>query len=93
MDQLEDRLKTILMDRCGVSEEAIRPEATLQADLELDSLDAVELAMAMEDEFNIKILDQDMKDLRTVGDVLALVRQLMVKQAHISSSAELGKQM
>jgi len=93
MDQLEDRLKTILMDRCGVSEEAIQPEATLQADLELDSLDAVELAMAMEDEFNIKILDQDMKDLRTVGDVLALVRQLMVKQAHISSSAELGKQM
>ena len=86
-------MKTILMDRCGVSEEAIQPEATLQADLELDSLDAVELAMAMEDEFNIKILDQDMKDLRTVGDVLALVRQLMVKQAHISSSAELGKQM
>ena len=93
MDQLEDRLKTILMDRCGVSEEAIQPEATLQADLELDSLDAVELAMAMEDEFNIKILDQDMKDLRTVGDVLALVRLLMVKEAHISSSAELGKQM
>ena len=93
MDQLEDRLKTILMDRCGVSEEAIQPEATLQAELELDSLDAVELAMAMEDEFNIKILDQDMKDLRTVGDVLALVRLLMVKEAHISSSAELGKQM
>ena len=93
MDQLEDRLKTILMDRCGVSEEAIQPEATLQADLELDSLDAVELAMAMEDEFNIKILDQDMKDLRTVGDVLALARLLMVKEAHISSSAEFGKQM
>ena len=93
MDQLEDRLKTILMDRCGVSEEAIRPEATLQADLELDSLDAVEFAMAMEDEFNIKILDQDMMDLRTVGDVLAMVRQLTVKQAPISSSAEFGKQM
>ena len=93
MDQLEDRLKTILMDRCGVSEEAIQPEATLQADLELDSLDAVELAMAMEDEFNIKILDQDMMDLRTVGDVLAMVRQLTVRQAPMSSPAELGKQM
>ena len=92
MDQLEDRLKTILMDRCGVSEEAIQPEATLQADLELDSLDAVELAMAMEDEFNIKILDEDMRNLRTVGDVLALLRQ-RVKQAPISSSAEFGKQM
>ena len=92
MDQLEDRLKTILMDRCGVSEEAIQPEATLQADLELDSLDAVELAMAMEDEFNIKILDEDMRNLRTVGDVLALLRE-RVKQAPISSSAEFGKQM
>ena len=92
MDQLEDRLKTILMDRCGVSEEAIQPEATLQADLELDSLDAVELAMAMEYEFNIKILDEDMRNLRTVGDVLALLRQ-RVKQAPISSSAEFGKQM
>jgi len=93
MDQVEDRLKRILMDRCGVSEEAIRSEATLQADLELDSLAAVEFAMAMEDEFNIKILDQDMMDLRTVGDVLAMVRQLTVRQAPMSSPAELGKQM
>ena len=93
MDQLEDRLKTILINRCGVSEEAIRPEATLQADLELDSLDAVEFAMAMEDEFNIKILDQDMRDMRTVGDVLALVRRLQVNHAPITSSVEFGKPM
>ena len=92
MDQLGDQLKAILINRCGVREEAIRPEATLQADLELDSLDAVEFAMAMEDEFNIKILEQDMRDVRTVGDVLALVRQLQVKQAP-TSSVEFGKPM
>ncbi len=76
LGDLQQRLKKILMDRCGVKEEAIRPEATLQTDLGLDSLDAVELAIAIEDEFDVKILDEDMKRLATVGDALSMIQGL-----------------
>jgi acyl carrier protein len=51
---LEESLKLLMMERCGTPEEKFRPEATLQGDLALDSLDAVELAMALEDKYNIK---------------------------------------
>ena len=77
---LQQRLKKILMDRCGVKEEAIRPEATLQTDLGLDSLDAVELAIAIEDEFDVKILDEDMKRLATVGDALSVIQHLLAQK-------------
>ena len=80
-DKLELSLKDLMMDRCGIPEEKFRPEATLQGDLELDSLDAVELAMALEDKFNIKITDEDMMPMRTVRDVVALIRQLQGKAA------------
>jgi len=80
-DKLELSLKDLMMDRCGIPEEKFRPEATLQGDLELDSLDAVELAMALEDKFNIKITDEDMMPVRTVRDVVALIRQLQGKAA------------
>jgi acyl carrier protein len=77
LGDLQQRLKKLLMDRCGVNEEAIRPEATLNTDLGLDSLDAVELAIAIEDEFDVKIADEDMKKLATVGDALATIQRLL----------------
>jgi acyl carrier protein len=69
-------LKSLMMERCGIPEEKFRPEATLQGDLELDSLDAVELAMALEDTYDIKVTDEDMIPMRTVGDVMALIERL-----------------
>lgn len=81
VDKLELSLKTLMMDRCGIPEEKFRPEATLLGDLELDSLDAVELSMALEDEFNIKVTDEDMMPVRTVSDVMALIRQLQTHAA------------
>ncbi len=77
LGDLQQRLKKLLMDRCGVKEEAIRPEAMLNADLGLDSLDAVELAIAIEDEFDVKIADEDMKKLATVGDAAATIQRLV----------------
>jgi len=74
---LEQRLTKLLIDRCGTKAEAIRPEANLQADLGLDSLDAVELAIAIEDEFDVKILDEDMKKLSTVAEALAVIQHLL----------------
>jgi acyl carrier protein len=81
VDKLELSLKNLMMDRCGIPEEKFRPEATLLGDLELDSLDAVELAMALEDEFNIKVTDEDMMPVRTVSDVMVLIRQLQASAA------------
>ena len=78
---LEQRLTKLLIDRCGTKAEAIRPEANLQADLGLDSLDAVELAIAIEDEFDVKIMDDDIKKLATVTDALALIKNLLAQKA------------
>lgn len=79
MDQndLQQRLKKLLIDRCGVKEELIRPEANLQLDLHLDSLDAVQLAVAVEDEFNVTIQDEDLAKLVTVANAAALVQTLL----------------
>ena len=84
---MQQRLKKLLMDRCGVKEEAIRPEATLNADLGLDSLDAVELAIAIEDEFDVKIADEDMKKLATVGDAVATIQRLVADKLAGDSGA------
>ena len=73
---LEESLKGLMMERCGIPEEKFRQEATLQGDLELDSLDAVELAMALEDTYHIKVTDEDMIPMRTVGDVISLIERL-----------------
>ena len=78
--ELEQRLKKLLMDRVGVAEGKIKPEASLADDLGLDSLDAVELAMAIEEEFDLQIDDGQMKQLSTVGDALTFVEQRLVEK-------------
>lgn len=81
MNEFHQRLKKLLMERCGVSEEKIRPEANLQADLGLDSMDAVELAIAIEDEFDVTIFDEDMRKLSTVAEAAALIKRLIDQKA------------
>jgi acyl carrier protein len=82
MDRVElgERLKKLLIDRVGVAEAKIKPEASLADDLGLDSLDGVELAMAIEDEFDLQIDDGQMKRLTTVADALALVEQRLIEK-------------
>ncbi len=55
----------------------VTEETNLQLDLGLDSLELVNLAVEVEDEFDIEIPDRDIKDLRTVGDVIAIIESLM----------------
>lgn len=81
LGDLQQRLKKLLTDRCGVREEAITPGASLRDDLGLDSLDAVELAVAIEDEFDLMILDEDMKKFSTVADAAATIQQLLTEKA------------
>lgn len=83
---LEQRLKKLLLGRVGVPEEKVRLEASLIDDLGLDSLDAVELSIAMEDEFDLQLDDDQVKQLVTVADVLALVQKLLLEKSAASKS-------
>jgi acyl carrier protein len=67
---LEDKVKEVIVDRLGVNPEQVTPQASLVEDLGADSLDLVELVMAFEDKFGMKIPDQDAEKLRTVGAII-----------------------
>jgi acyl carrier protein len=69
MPTIEPRIKKIIEEQLGVESERIKPEASFIDDLGADSLDIVELVMAMEEEFDMEIPDEDAEKLRTVGDV------------------------
>jgi acyl carrier protein len=68
MATLEDRLKTIIVDQLGVEAEKVTANASFINDLGADSLDIVELVMAMEEEFDIEIPDEEAEKIKTVGD-------------------------
>ena len=68
-----DRIKGIIAEQLGVEEDAISMETNLMKDLEADSLDAVEIIMAIEDEFDIEIPDEDAEKFQTVADIVGYV--------------------
>lgn len=69
-----DRVNSVLAARLHVHGDRIAEAATFEGDLGATSLDMVEVIMSLEDEFRIEISDRDSEGLRTVGDVLALIR-------------------
>jgi acyl carrier protein len=66
----EDRLKKIIADQLSVSEDDVVPEASFIDDLNADSLDLVELIMSLEEEFSVKISDEDAAKILTVQDAM-----------------------
>src|ERR1700694_2845284 len=66
----EERLKKIIAEQLSVSEDEVTPEANFIDDLNADSLDLVELIMSLEEEFNVKISDEDAEKIRTVQDAM-----------------------
>ncbi|MES0491085.1 MAG: acyl carrier protein [Leptospirales bacterium] len=64
-----DKIKKIIAEQLGVDETEITPESHFIDDLGADSLDTVELVMALEEEFGIEIPDEDAEKIQTVGDV------------------------
>lgn len=64
-----DKIKKIIAEQLGVDESEITPESHFIDDLGADSLDTVELVMALEEEFGIEIPDEDAEKIQTVGDV------------------------
>jgi acyl carrier protein len=70
---VENRIKSIIADQLGVAEDQIKPESKFIEDLGADSLDLVELIMAMEEEFQTEIPDEEAEKIRTVGDAISYV--------------------
>jgi acyl carrier protein len=73
MGAIEEKLIDIIVDKLGVERSEVTPEAVFVDDLGADSLDLVELIMAMEEEFGMEIADEEAEKLRTVQDVISFV--------------------
>ncbi len=70
MSEIAERVKSIIVDKLGVSDTEVTMEATFQQDLGADSLDTVELIMEFEKEFGIQIPDEKAETIQTVGDAV-----------------------
>ena len=73
MSDIQNRVKAIIVDKLGVAESEVNPEATFTNDLGADSLETVEMIMELEKEFNITIPDDQAEKIATVGDAISYV--------------------
>ena len=74
-EELFDKVKEIIVEQLGVAEDNINQDASFIDDLGADSLDIVELIMALEEEFDIEIPDTDAEKVVTVGDVVDYLKE------------------
>jgi len=72
-EEVFERVKDVLTEQLGVDEAEITEEASFQEDLDADSLDLVELIMELEDQFGLKISDEDAQQISTVGQAVDYV--------------------
>lgn len=72
---INPKVKEIIVEQLGVDPEKVKTEASFIDDLGADSLDIVELVMAMEEEFDLEIPDEEAEKLRTVGDVVGFLEK------------------
>lgn len=72
-EEVFSKIKSVLIDEFEVEEEAVMPDANLFTDLDLDSLDAIDLMVTLDKELGIEIKTEEMQDLRTIEDVCNFV--------------------
>ncbi len=77
----EDKVKEVIVDKLGVSADQVTPEASFIDDLGADSLDQVELVMALEEEFEVEIPDEEAEKMTTVKDAIEYLR------SHVATGA------
>jgi len=73
-EEIAERIKSIIVEQLGVSLEEVTPEASFIEDLGADSLDIVELIMALEEEYDMEIPDEDAEKIQAVQDVISYVQ-------------------
>lgn len=74
-NNIAERVKKIVIDQLGVDEDLVTPNASFTDDLGADSLDAVELVMALEQEFNLEIPDEDAERLTNIEDTVKYIQE------------------
>ena len=74
MENLENKIKEIIVDKLGIEESEITHSASFTNDLGADSLDTVELIMEFEKEFNVSIPDEEAEKIQTVGDAVTYLK-------------------
>ncbi|MCU0517051.1 MAG: acyl carrier protein [Oscillatoria sp. Prado101] len=74
MSTIEERVKQIIVEQLGVEESKVTPNASFADDLQADSLDTVELVMALEEEFDTEITDEEAEKLTTVQSVFDYIK-------------------
>ena len=74
-DEIAERIKAIIVEQLGVAMEEVNPEASFIEDLGADSLDIVELIMALEEEYDLEIPDEDAEKIQTVIVVISYVQR------------------
>ncbi|OUO56881.1 acyl carrier protein [Candidatus Avelusimicrobium gallicola] len=75
VENVQERVKNIIVDQLGVEADQVKPEAQFVNDLGADSLDTVELIMTLEEEFNIEIPDEKAEKIKTVGEAIEYIEQ------------------
>ncbi len=75
MSSVSERVKDIIVNKLGVSEEEVNDEASFVEDLGADSLDIVELVMDLEEEFGIEIPDEDAENITSVGEAIKYIEE------------------
>lgn len=73
-EEISERIVSIIVEQLGVSKEEVVPQASFIEDLGADSLDIVELIMALEEEYEMEIPDEDAEKIQTVQDVISYVQ-------------------
>ena len=74
-EEILDKLKELVVDQLGVEEDEVTMEATMQDELGGDSLDLVVLVMSVEEEFGVKVADEDLENIKTVGDIVNYIEE------------------
>ncbi|HID01052.1 MAG TPA: acyl carrier protein [Piscirickettsiaceae bacterium] len=75
MSSIEERVKKIVVEQLGVEEDQVTADASFVDDLGADSLDTVELVMALEEEFDCEIPDEEAENIQTLGQAVAYIEE------------------
>ncbi len=81
LEEVDRQVREVLISTFNLSREAVTPEATLFQDLDLDSLDAIDLAVKLETETGLKLAETEFRSIRTVKDVVDTIHRKMEARA------------